>query len=93
MQRRGFLSAILGAAATPAIVSASSLMKIVPVKPETLIYKATGRYDLTYVKEGNSLIFTRPTKLFVPAMMFDQALKILDAEFAKEYTLYARRNK
>ena len=47
--RRGFLSSILVAAAAPAIVSASSIMRVTPViEKDTLTYKASGRYDINF---------------------------------------------
>ena len=94
MQRRGFLGAILGAAAAPAIVSASSLMKLVPAKPDVLIYKATGRYDINFdqwVQDTDGRIVLRPTKIIVPATLRAEALKILNAEFDKQYAMTTRR--
>ena len=94
MQRRGFLSAILGAAAAPAIVSASSLMKIVPARPDTLIYKATGRYDINFdhwVQDADSTLYLRPSKILTPASMRAQCLTILNNAFDKEYAFAMRR--
>ena len=90
MQRRGFLSAILGAAAAPAIVSASSLMKIVPVLPDVLVYKATGRYDIKFdhwVQDADSTLYLRPSKILTPASMRAQCLALLNSEFDKAYTM------
>lgn len=94
MQRRGFLSAILGAAAAPAIVSAGSLMKIVPARPDTLIYRATGRYDINFdhwVQDADSTLYLRPSKIIAPASMRAQALAILNSAFDKEYAFAMRR--
>ena len=95
--RRGFLSSILGLAAAPAIVSASSIMRVRPVEPEIFVYKASGRYNLAWMKhpvtdtswmavEESDLILTRPTTIIIPANMREQALKILNAEFDKAYS-------
>ena len=43
MNRRGFLGAILAAAAAPAIVRADSLMRIVPRETEVLDWVAKGK--------------------------------------------------
>lgn len=94
MQRRGFLSAILAGAAAPAIVSASSLMKIVVPKPKTLIYKASGRYDINFdqwVQGADSTIYLRPSKIIAPASMREQCLAILNNEFDKAYAISTRR--
>ena len=93
MKRRGFLSAILGAAAAPAIVSASSLMKVIPARPDTLIYKAIGRYDINFdqwVQDADSMLYLRPSRLIIPASLREQALKILNNEFDKAYTTMRR---
>lgn len=76
MQRRGFLAAMLAATAAPAIVRASSLMKIVPVKPDVLIYKASGRYDFNFdqwAQDSDSTLYTRPTQLIVPPYLANLA--------------------
>lgn len=87
MQRRGFLSAILGAAAAPAIVSASSLMKLVPTESGILTLTA---FD-EWVQGMDSTVYMRPTKLLVPATLRAECLKILNAEFDKQYALTTRR--
>ena len=90
MQRRGFLSAILGAAVAPAIVSASSLMKIKPAAPDVWVYKASGRYDINFdawVQDAESTLYLRPSKILTPASMRAQCLAILNNEFDKAYTM------
>jgi hypothetical protein len=95
MQRRGFLSAILGAAAAPAIVSASSLMKIVPVTPLSMTQRGEQMHTWmeAYIQSADGLIALRPTKIITPASLRAECLTILNAAFAKEYTTYARRNR
>ena len=92
--RRGFLSSIIAAAAAPAVVKASSLMKLVPTESGILTYKAVDRYDLS--NESLERMITnihnsgaiQPTRLIVPATMMAEALKILNQEFGRAYTTY-----
>ena len=88
--RRGFLSSILAAAAAPAIVSASSIMRVVPVmENDTLTYKMSGRYDINFdqwVEDADSKLALRPNKLLLPGFMMAEAMKILDAEFDRAYS-------
>ena len=93
--RRGFLSSILAMASAPAIVSASSIMRVTPViDRDTLTYKMSGRYDINFdqwVEDADSKLALRPNKLLLPGFMMAEAMKILDAEFDKAYTQYRRR--
>ena len=92
--RRGFLSAILAGAAAPAVVSASSLMKLVPTESGILTYKMSGRYDLNedslerMMRNVQRDIDCRPSKIIVPATLMAEALKIIHAEFDKAYSDY-----
>lgn len=87
--RRGFLSSILAVACAPAIVKASSIMRVVPVmEKDTLTYKMSGRYDINFdqwVEDADSKLALRPTKIILPATLMAEALKILNAEFDKSY--------
>lgn len=86
--RRGFLSAILAGAAAPAVVKASSLMKLVPTESGILTYKMSGRYDINFdewVEDADSKMALRPTKIILPATLMAEALRILNAEFDKVY--------
>jgi hypothetical protein len=91
--RRGFLSAILAGAAAPAVVKASSLMKLVPTKSGILTYKALGRYDLDAIhdelldglRSADQYLSSRPTQILLPAAMMLEARRILNAEFDKAY--------
>lgn len=93
--RRGFLSSVLAAAAAPAIVASSSIMRVVPVmEKDTLTYKMSGRYDINFdewVQDADSTLALRPTKIVVPTALLAEAMKILNAEFDKAYTQYRRR--
>ena len=87
--RRGFLSSILAIASAPAIVKASSIMRVMPViDNDTLTYKMSGRYDINFdewVEDADSKMALRPTKIILPATLMAEALKILNAEFDKAY--------
>ena len=80
--RRGFLSAILVGVTAPAIVSASSIMRVKPVVQDGMVWwdEAITRTDGT--------IWLQPTRLIVPAHFRDVALKIINSEFDKEYKRY-----
>ena len=86
--RRGFLASILGLAASPAIVSASSIMRVTPVlEAGTLTYKMSGRYDINFdgwVQDADST-WVRPTKIIVPRSMLAEARRLIDVEFDKAY--------
>lgn len=90
--RRGFLSSILAIASAPAIVKASSIMRVMPViDNDTLTYKMSGRYDINFdewVEDADSKMALRPTKIILPATLMAEALKILNAEFDKAYLGY-----
>lgn len=86
--RRGFLSAIFAGAAAPAVVKASSLMKLVPTESGILTYKS---YELGFdiaLENADSTLLLRPTKLLLPATMMQEALKILNKEFDRAYMTY-----
>lgn len=51
MNRRGFLGALLAAAAAPAIVRADALMRIRPVDEMIFIRPSSNALDLTYREE------------------------------------------
>lgn len=89
--RRGFLSSILAVASAPAIVKASSIMRVMPViENDTLTYKMSGRYDINFdgwIQETDTT-WMRPNKIIVPATMREQALKILNAEFDRAYAMH-----
>lgn len=79
--RRGFLSAILAGVTAPAVVSASSIMRVTPViEAGTLTYKMSGRYNLDWMEEhmiehlraADRFLTAQPTKIIVPAWMKNQ---------------------
>jgi len=86
--RRGFLASILAVASAPAIVSASSIMRVTPVmEAGVLTYKASGRYDINFdgwVQETDTT-WMRPNKIIVPRAMLAEARRLIDAEFDKAY--------
>lgn len=93
--RRGFLGAILGLAAAPAVVAASSIMRVKPVvESGVLTYRALDRYDLNPDSLERMMIeirnsgTIRPTKLIVPAYMAAQCEIILNKCFLEEYSKY-----
>ena len=93
--RRGFLGAILGLAAAPAVVAASSIMRVKPVvESGVLTYKALDRYDLNPDSLERMMIeirnsgTIRPTKLIVPSAMIAQCEIILNQCFDAEYAKY-----
>lgn len=86
--RRGFLSSIFAAAAAPAIVSASSLMKLVPTESGILTYELNPESLEKMMINIRNDIELRPTKLLVPAWLVGEALTLLNAEFDKAYAQY-----
>ena len=83
MDRRGFLSVMLGAAMAPAVVKASSIMRIQP--RDVLVYKTLNRYDLdvyteTFVVEEHSPLALRPTKLIVPRCQLELANSMINTK-------------
>jgi len=98
--RRGFLSSILGLAAAPAIVSASSIMRVTPVMGPAdkyaLRWVDANKVPMTdtswmAVEESDQILALRPTKILLPGFMMAEALKILNAEFDKAYTQYDKQ--
>lgn len=93
MNRRGFLGAILAAAASPAIVRADALMRIQP--PEKLTFNVLGRYDLegwfeSFVVEADNKLMTRSTKIIVPQYAASLAASILSTKEAMIFSISER---
>ena len=90
--RRSFLSAMFAAAAAPAVVSASSIMRVAPVMDSgVLTYRASGRYDLNPESLEEMMISIRndiairPSRIIVPSSMIAECEIILNKCFDKEY--------
>ena len=49
------------------------------------------REEIEAIRKDIDLRDLRPTKMFVPALMVEQALKLLDNEFDKQYAMTTRR--
>ena len=78
--RRGFLSSILAIAAAPAVVKASSLMKLVPTESGILTYDLNPdslEQMMIEIRESGTI---RPTQLIVPAYMANLALSMLQTK-------------
>ena len=77
MRRRGFLSAMLGAAAAPAIVSASSLMRLAPTKSGILTYELNPDSLEQLIINIREHIALQPTKLIVPPYLANLAKSMI----------------
>lgn len=80
--RRGFLSSILAGVAAPAILSASSIMRVKPVVQDGMVW-----WDEA-ITGMDSTVWLRPTRIITPMYMRQQMLMILNTSFDKEYKMY-----
>lgn len=78
--RRGFLSSILAIAAAPAVVKASSLMKLVPTESGILTYDLNPDSLEQMMIDIREDIALRPTQLIVPPYLANLSLSILQTK-------------
>ena len=78
--RRGFLSAILAVAAAPAVVKASSLMKLVPTESGILTYDLNPDSLEKMMINIREDIALRPTQLIVPTYLANLALSMMQTK-------------
>ena len=83
MNRRGFLSAVIVGAAAPAIVRASSLMRITPISGDWVQEDV----DKLLLRPTDQLLM-RPTTLITPAVMAQAFLKMFNQAAQQSYRIY-----